>query len=149
VPRSAQRRVILFFWPMWASFWNHNSRGLPLAAAISGIFLKATTAAWSCALWRGRMDAIDAYDHQLLDYATHRLSEIPGLRIIGMGPDKAGVLSFTFDGFRTEDLGALLNKEGVAVRSGHHYNRFFVASALKRLCERRSRSTTLARTSTR
>jgi cysteine desulfurase / selenocysteine lyase len=66
------------------------------------------------------MDAIDAYEHQLLDYATHRLSEIPGLRIIGTAADKAGVLSFTFDGFRTEDLGGLLNKAGIAVRSGHH-----------------------------
>jgi cysteine desulfurase/selenocysteine lyase len=66
------------------------------------------------------MDAIDAYEHQLLGYATHRLSEIPGLRIIGTAADKAGVLSFTFDGFRTEDLGGLLNKAGIAVRSGHH-----------------------------
>jgi cysteine desulfurase/selenocysteine lyase len=66
------------------------------------------------------MDAVDAYEHQLLDYATHRLSEIPGLHIIGTAADKAGVLSFTFDGFRTEDLGGLLNKEGIAVRSGHH-----------------------------
>jgi cysteine desulfurase/selenocysteine lyase len=66
------------------------------------------------------MDAIDAYEHQLLGYATHRLSEIPGLRIIGTAAEKAGVLSFTFDGFRTEDLGGLFNKEGIAVRSGHH-----------------------------
>jgi cysteine desulfurase/selenocysteine lyase len=66
------------------------------------------------------MDAIDAYEHQLLGYATHRLQEIPGLRIIGTAADKAGVLSFVFDGFKTEELGALLNKEGIAVRSGHH-----------------------------
>jgi cysteine desulfurase / selenocysteine lyase len=66
------------------------------------------------------MDAIDAYEHQLLGYATHRLRELPGLRMIGTAVEKAGVLSFTFDGFRTEDLGALLNKEGIAVRSGHH-----------------------------
>jgi cysteine desulfurase/selenocysteine lyase len=66
------------------------------------------------------MDAIDAYEHQLLGYATHRLREIAGLRIIGTAAEKAGVLSFTFEGFRTEDLGGLLNKEGIAVRSGHH-----------------------------
>jgi cysteine desulfurase/selenocysteine lyase len=66
------------------------------------------------------MDAIDAYEHHLLGYATHRLCDVPGLRIIGTAADKAGVLSFTFDGFKTEDLGALLNKEGIAVRSGHH-----------------------------
>ncbi len=66
------------------------------------------------------MDAIDAYEHQLLGYATHRLQEVPGLRIIGTAAEKAGVLSFVFEGFKTEDLGGLLNKEGIAVRSGHH-----------------------------
>ena len=66
------------------------------------------------------MEAIDAYEHRLLGYATHRLREIPGLRIIGAAADKAGVISFVFDGFKTEDLGALLNRDGIAVRSGHH-----------------------------
>ena len=66
------------------------------------------------------MEAIDAYEHQLLGYATHRLQDVPGVRIIGTAADKAGVLSFIFDGFRTEDMGGLLNKEGIAVRSGHH-----------------------------
>jgi len=66
------------------------------------------------------MEAIDAYEHQLLGYATHRLQNVAGVRIIGTAADKAGVLSFTFDGFRTEDMGGLLNKEGIAVRSGHH-----------------------------
>jgi len=66
------------------------------------------------------MEAIDAYEHQLLGYATHRLREVPGLRIIGTAADKAGVLSFVFDGYKTEDMGGLLNKEGIAVRSGHH-----------------------------
>jgi len=66
------------------------------------------------------MEAVEAYEHQLLGYATHRLGEIPGLKIIGTAAVKAGVLSFTFDGYKTEDLGGLLNKEGIAVRSGHH-----------------------------
>ena len=66
------------------------------------------------------MDNIDAYEHALLGYATHRLQDVPGVRIIGSAAEKAGVLSFTFDGFKTEDLGGLLNKEGIAVRSGHH-----------------------------
>ena len=64
------------------------------------------------------MEAIDAYEHQLLGYATHRLQNVAGVRIIGTAADKAGVLSFTFDGFRTEDMGGQLNKEGIAVRSG-------------------------------
>ena len=66
------------------------------------------------------MEAIEAYEHQLLGYATHRLQEVPGVKIIGTAADKAGVISFVFDGFKTEDLGALLNKDGIAVRSGHH-----------------------------
>jgi cysteine desulfurase / selenocysteine lyase len=66
------------------------------------------------------MDAINAYEHQLLAYATHRLLEVPGLRLIGTAADKASVLSFTLAGFKTEDVGGLLNTEGIAVRAGHH-----------------------------
>jgi cysteine desulfurase / selenocysteine lyase len=66
------------------------------------------------------LDRISEYEHQLLLYATRLLKEIPGLRLIGTAPDKAGVLSFVLDGHRTEDVGAALNKEGIAVRSGHH-----------------------------
>jgi len=66
------------------------------------------------------MEAIDAYEHQLLVYATHLLKEIPGLRLIGTAPEKASVLSFVMEGFRTEEIGAALNREGIAVRSGHH-----------------------------
>jgi len=66
------------------------------------------------------IDVIDQYEHQLLLYATRLLKNIPGLRLIGTAPDKASVMSFVLDGFKTEDVGAALNKEGIAVRSGHH-----------------------------
>jgi cysteine desulfurase/selenocysteine lyase len=66
------------------------------------------------------IDAISAYEHQLLEYATRLLKEIPGLRQIGTAQEKASVLSFVLQGYRTEDVGAALNKEGIAVRSGHH-----------------------------
>jgi cysteine desulfurase/selenocysteine lyase len=66
------------------------------------------------------LEAIGAYEHQLLDYATRLLKEIPGLRLIGTAREKASVMSFVLDGYRTEDVGAALNKEGIAVRSGHH-----------------------------
>jgi cysteine desulfurase/selenocysteine lyase len=66
------------------------------------------------------LDRIAEYEHQLLLYATRLLKEIPGLRMIGTAPDKAGVLSFVLDGHRTEDVGAAVNREGIAVRSGHH-----------------------------
>jgi cysteine desulfurase/selenocysteine lyase len=66
------------------------------------------------------MANIARYEHDLLEYATQSLLSIPGLRMIGTAKEKAGVLSFVLDGFRTEDLGAALNLEGIAVRSGHH-----------------------------
>jgi len=66
------------------------------------------------------IDNIGAYEHQLLVYATRLLQDVPGLRLIGTAPDKAAVLSFTLQGFKTEEVGAALNKEGIAVRSGHH-----------------------------
>jgi cysteine desulfurase / selenocysteine lyase len=66
------------------------------------------------------MDTIDRYEHQLLVYATEKLATVPGLTMIGTAVHKAGVLSFVLDGQRTEDVGAMLDKEGIAVRSGHH-----------------------------
>ncbi|WP_039912022.1 family 2A encapsulin nanocompartment cargo protein cysteine desulfurase [Cellvibrio mixtus] len=66
------------------------------------------------------IERIARYEHDLLDYATHRLRPIPGVRIIGTAADKASVLSFTLAGYKTEEVGAELNREGIAVRSGHH-----------------------------
>lgn len=66
------------------------------------------------------IDLINEYEHYLLVYATNLLKQIKGLRLIGTAADKAGVLSFTLDGFKTEEVGAWLNKWGIAVRSGHH-----------------------------
>jgi len=66
------------------------------------------------------MANIARYEHELLTYATQGLLTIPGLRLIGTAKEKAGVLSFVLDGFKTEEVGAALNREGIAVRSGHH-----------------------------
>jgi cysteine desulfurase/selenocysteine lyase len=66
------------------------------------------------------MENIAAYEHDLLNYATGRLLTVPGLRLIGTAHEKAGVMSFVLDDVRTEDVGAALNREGIAVRSGHH-----------------------------
>jgi cysteine desulfurase / selenocysteine lyase len=63
---------------------------------------------------------IAAYEHDLLAYGTEVLRRIPGLRLIGTAPEKASVLSFVIDGYRTEDIGAALAREGIAVRAGHH-----------------------------
>jgi len=60
------------------------------------------------------------YEHELLEYATAGLATIPGLRLIGTAADKAGVLSFVLEGFDVEVIGQALNREGIAVRAGHH-----------------------------
>jgi cysteine desulfurase/selenocysteine lyase len=66
------------------------------------------------------MENIARYEHDLLAYGTTGLLTIPGLHLIGTAREKAGVLSFVLDGFRTEDVGKALNEEGIAVRAGHH-----------------------------
>jgi cysteine desulfurase/selenocysteine lyase len=66
------------------------------------------------------IDNIARYEHELLVYATQAMSQVPGLHLIGTAQDKASVLSFTLDGFKSEEVGAALNQEGIAVRSGHH-----------------------------
>lgn len=66
------------------------------------------------------LENIAAYEHELLEYATECLKEVPGLTLYGTAPEKAGVLSFTLEGQKTEQVGALLDREGIAVRSGHH-----------------------------
>jgi len=66
------------------------------------------------------MANIAAYEHELLGYATQGLLSVPGLSIIGTAKEKAGVISFVLDGCRSEDVGAALDQEGIAVRAGHH-----------------------------
>lgn len=63
---------------------------------------------------------IAAYEHGLLEYATDHLSRIDGLRLIGNARKKVGVLSFVLPNKRTEEIGKLLDQEGIAVRAGHH-----------------------------
>jgi cysteine desulfurase / selenocysteine lyase len=66
------------------------------------------------------MENISRHEHELLVYATRELQQIPGLCLIGTAKEKASVMSFVLEGYRTEDVGAALNREGIAVRSGHH-----------------------------
>lgn len=66
------------------------------------------------------IDNIARYEHELLVYATAAMQRVPGLNFVGTAADKASVLSFTLDGFKSEEVGAALNQEGIAVRSGHH-----------------------------
>lgn len=81
--------------------------GLGLAAAIEYI--------WSIGL-----DQIGAHEQELLLYAHEELSKIDGMRFIGTAKEKAGVVSFLIEGTHPYDIGALLDKQGIAVRTGHH-----------------------------
>lgn len=64
--------------------------------------------------------AAEKYERELMSYATSALSAIPGLRQFGTMPDKVGALAFVIPGIAPEDIGVFLDKEGIAVRAGHH-----------------------------
>ena len=66
------------------------------------------------------MKNIADYEHHLLDYATQKIKEIEGVRIIGEAKEKSGVLSFVVDGVHPYDIGMMLDKLGIAIRTGHH-----------------------------
>jgi cysteine desulfurase / selenocysteine lyase len=66
------------------------------------------------------IENIGAYEHDLLEYATAAVSSIPGLKIIGTAREKAGVLSFTLENIHPHDIGTILDREGIAIRTGHH-----------------------------
>jgi len=66
------------------------------------------------------MNAIQAHEHELLAYATERVAQLPGVRIVGTATCKAAVLSFVINGIHPHDIGTILDDEGIAVRTGHH-----------------------------
>ena len=65
-------------------------------------------------------DAIASYEHELLEYATQKLLEIEGLKIFGTAKNKTSVISFNLEGIHPYDVGTILDKMGIAVRTGHH-----------------------------
>lgn len=66
------------------------------------------------------IDKIEAYEHELLTYATEQIKQIEGVRIVGEATKKASVLSFVVDGTHPSDIGMIIDKLGVAIRTGHH-----------------------------
>jgi cysteine desulfurase/selenocysteine lyase len=66
------------------------------------------------------LDRIAAYEHDLLEYATKAVSKVDGVKLIGTAREKASVLSFLLEGVHAHDLGTILDREGVAIRAGHH-----------------------------
>jgi cysteine desulfurase/selenocysteine lyase len=65
-------------------------------------------------------DAIETYEHELLEYATEQLLKIDGLKIYGTSKNKTSVISFNLEGIHPYDIGTILDKLGIAVRTGHH-----------------------------
>jgi len=66
------------------------------------------------------LEAIAEAEHELLNYALERLAEVPGIQFIGKAADRASVVSFLIEGVHPYDLGELLDKQGIAIRTGHH-----------------------------
>ncbi|MGH9617820.1 MAG: SufS family cysteine desulfurase [Acidobacteriaceae bacterium] len=66
------------------------------------------------------LDNIAAHEHDLLVYGTKSLKSVPGLRLIGTAKEKAGVISFVMDGIHPHDIGTVLDRHGIAIRTGHH-----------------------------
>lgn len=65
-------------------------------------------------------DWIQHHEHDLLEYATAQLRDVPGLRIVGTATRKAAVISFVLDGVHAHDIGTILDQRGIAIRTGHH-----------------------------
>tara|TARA_B100001167_G_C16769821_1_gene306466 strand:- start:898 stop:2151 length:1254 start_codon:yes stop_codon:yes gene_type:complete len=65
-------------------------------------------------------DQVALHERELLAYATDALQQIPGLKLIGTAPEKASILSFVMEGIHPHDIGTIVDREGVAIRTGHH-----------------------------
>jgi cysteine desulfurase/selenocysteine lyase len=82
------------------------------------------------------LEAIAAYEHELTDYASAKLAQIPGLKLFGTAKNKCSVVSFLLDDIHPHDLGTILDSDGVAIRAGHHcaqplMDRFGVAATAR------------------
>jgi cysteine desulfurase/selenocysteine lyase len=63
---------------------------------------------------------VQEYERMLLQFAEEEISGIDGLKIIGTAKEKAGVISFVLEGIHPHDIGTILDREGIAIRTGHH-----------------------------
>ncbi|HSF48599.1 MAG TPA: cysteine desulfurase, partial [Burkholderiales bacterium] len=82
------------------------------------------------------LEKIAAHEHELLEYATQAISEVRGVRLIGAAREKASMLSFLLEGVHPHDVGTILDRDGIAVRAGHHcampvMQRFGVAATVR------------------
>ena len=65
-------------------------------------------------------DQVEDHEREVLEYATERISSVPGVRLIGTAREKAAVVSFVMEGIHPHDVGTILDQEGIAIRTGHH-----------------------------
>jgi cysteine desulfurase/selenocysteine lyase len=123
------RKEILETWPVWqtggemiaevdyqSATWgnlpNRLEAGTPNIAGVIGLGAAVT---WLSAL---DMQALQAHEHDLLAYATSCAEKLDGMRIVGTSPNKIGVMSFRLDNAHPADIGFILDKQGVAIRTG-------------------------------
>jgi cysteine desulfurase/selenocysteine lyase len=66
------------------------------------------------------LERVSAYERELLAYGTQALAAVEGVRLVGTAPEKAGILSFVMDDVHPHDIGTILDRQGVAIRAGHH-----------------------------
>jgi cysteine desulfurase/selenocysteine lyase len=98
----------------WAELPYKFEAGTP---NVAGTIAFAAALDWLEALG---LEAVVTHEDEMLRYGTELLAAIPGLRLVGTAPHKAGVLSFVLDGVHPHDIGTILDYEGVAIRTGHH-----------------------------
>ncbi|MEE4377965.1 MAG: cysteine desulfurase [Candidatus Competibacteraceae bacterium] len=107
-------RLVTFEKTEYADLPNKFEAGTPNIAGVIGL---GAAVDW---MEQVGVDAIAAHEQRLLDYATAQLSEVPGLHIFGEAPHKAAVVSFVMAGVHPHDIGTILDREGIAIRAGHH-----------------------------
>ena len=101
------KREVLEAMPPWQGGGNMIADAVGLGAALD----------W---LTKVGIENVSRHEHELLEYGTHELAKVPGLKLIGTAQEKAGVLSFTLAGHTTHEVSTFLDREGIAVRGGHH-----------------------------
>ncbi len=107
-------RLVTFEKTEYADLPNKFEAGTPNIAGVIGL---GAALDW---LNRVGLETVAAHEHALLDYATVKLAEIPGLSIMGTARDKAALVAFTMQGVHPHDIGTILDREGIAIRAGHH-----------------------------
>lgn len=107
-------RLVTFEKTEYADLPNKFEAGTPNIAGVIGL---GAALDWLTGIG---LDAVATHEQALLAYATAQLSEIPGLNLMGTAREKAGVAAFTLQGVHPHDIGTILDREGIAIRAGHH-----------------------------